>query len=43
MSVAIVGRRMGNMPVEVLNLAEKRYVGLFFTKLHVSPVQGYDR
>ena len=41
--MSIVGRRMGNMPVEVLNLAEKRYVGLFFTKLHVSPVPEYDR
>jgi len=27
MSVAIVGHEMGNMPVKVLNLGEKRYVG----------------
>jgi len=26
MSVAIVGHLMGNMPMEVLNLGEKRYV-----------------
>ena len=26
MSVAIVGHQMGNMPVEVLNLGEKRHV-----------------
>jgi len=26
MSVTMVGHEMGNMPVEVLNLGEKRYV-----------------
>lgn len=43
MSVAIVGHQMGNMPIEVLNLGEKRYVGLCITKLHLSPAQEYDR
>jgi len=31
MSVAIVGHRMGNMPMEVLNLGGKRYVDSLFT------------
>ena len=31
MSVTIVGNQIGNMPVEVLNLGEKRYVGSLFT------------
>jgi len=31
MSVTIVGHEMGNMPVEVLNLGEKRYVESSFT------------
>ena len=31
MSVAIVGHRMGNMPMEMLNLGEKRYVESLFT------------
>jgi len=30
MSVAMVGHQMGNMPVEVLNLGQKRYVGSLF-------------
>jgi len=30
-SVAIVGDEMGNMPMEVLNLGEKRYVKSLFT------------
>ena len=31
MSVALVGHQMGNMPVEILNLGEKRYVESLFT------------
>ena len=31
MSVAIVGHRMGNMHIEVLNLGGKRYVESSFT------------
>ena len=31
MSVAIVNHRMGNMPVEILNLSKKRYVESLFT------------
>jgi len=31
MSVAIVGHRMGNMPMEMLDLGEKKYVESLFT------------
>ena len=31
MSVAIAGHRMGNMPMEMLDLGEKKYVESLFT------------
>ena len=42
MSVAIVGHRMRNMLVEVLNLGEKR-CGIIIYKWKVSPVEECDR
>jgi len=41
-SVAMVGHRMGNILVEILNLREKRY-GMIIYKWKVLPVEECDR